>query len=257
MPNVVSSWKADLAKQNPKAAESLADPAEYPNLFPDLHAAYKAEKWSLDQRAKNAAVPASMYPELSSMPAVDLIGSIDSLLGEEANGGVDDLLSAPQQQPHEALQHEEEEEAEEEEEEEQQPAPQPTPQQQQQQQQQQLFEMDQNAQHKQLLEQQQQLQQQQEEEAEQEAAEEEAANAAPAPAPPQPTTPAPAAHAESTGGPPSQPPPAAPQTASQPPQASYQCDAFNGAEELGGAGVDAQEEDDWGFNDEDEEGKAD
>lgn len=35
-------------------------------------------------------------------------------------------------------------------------------------------------------------------------------------------------------------------------------DAFNGAEEFGGAGVDAQEEDDWGFNDEDEdEGKAD
>ena len=37
MPEVVTQWRADLAQQNPKAAESLADPAEYPNLFPNLH----------------------------------------------------------------------------------------------------------------------------------------------------------------------------------------------------------------------------
>ncbi len=37
-------WKTDLALQNPRAAESLANPAEYPNLFPDLEDALKAEK---------------------------------------------------------------------------------------------------------------------------------------------------------------------------------------------------------------------
>ena len=41
---VVALWRADLAKVNPKAAESLADPAKYPNLFPDLELAVAAEK---------------------------------------------------------------------------------------------------------------------------------------------------------------------------------------------------------------------
>jgi hypothetical protein len=29
-------WKRDLASVNPKAADALADPQEYPNLFPGL-----------------------------------------------------------------------------------------------------------------------------------------------------------------------------------------------------------------------------
>ncbi len=33
---VVRLWQKDLAKINPKAAESLANPEEYPNLFPNL-----------------------------------------------------------------------------------------------------------------------------------------------------------------------------------------------------------------------------
>lgn len=36
---VVKLWKQDLEKNNrPKVAESLADPENYPNLFPELHA---------------------------------------------------------------------------------------------------------------------------------------------------------------------------------------------------------------------------
>jgi coatomer subunit beta' len=34
-------WKADLKTINEKAAEALADPAKYPNLFPDLEWAIK------------------------------------------------------------------------------------------------------------------------------------------------------------------------------------------------------------------------
>ncbi len=41
---VVQLWRTDLAKINPKAAESLADPAQYANLFPDMDLALKAEQ---------------------------------------------------------------------------------------------------------------------------------------------------------------------------------------------------------------------
>ena len=40
MPPVVATWKEDLAKLNPRAAEALADPSEYPNLFPELQVSY-------------------------------------------------------------------------------------------------------------------------------------------------------------------------------------------------------------------------
>lgn len=40
---IVQLWKADLnGKQKSKVAESLADPANYPNLFPELSAAASA-----------------------------------------------------------------------------------------------------------------------------------------------------------------------------------------------------------------------
>ena len=35
---MVQLWQKDLARVNPKAAESLANPEEYPNLFPNLQA---------------------------------------------------------------------------------------------------------------------------------------------------------------------------------------------------------------------------
>lgn len=41
--NIVAIWKSDLNKVNPKAAESLADPAEYPNLFEDWQVALAVE----------------------------------------------------------------------------------------------------------------------------------------------------------------------------------------------------------------------
>ena len=41
---IVQLWKEDLAQTNKKAADSLADPTQYENLFPDLQEAIKAEK---------------------------------------------------------------------------------------------------------------------------------------------------------------------------------------------------------------------
>ena len=40
---VVRLWREDLARINPKAAESLADPEQYPNLFPGLDEALERE----------------------------------------------------------------------------------------------------------------------------------------------------------------------------------------------------------------------
>ena len=37
-------WKENLAQTNKKAADSLADPTQYDNLFPDLQQAIKAEE---------------------------------------------------------------------------------------------------------------------------------------------------------------------------------------------------------------------
>ena len=35
--SILELWKANLRQVNEKAAEALADPAKYPNLFPDLN----------------------------------------------------------------------------------------------------------------------------------------------------------------------------------------------------------------------------
>lgn len=44
---VVKLWREDLASINAKAAESLADPAQYPNLFPNLDLALHAEQYQV------------------------------------------------------------------------------------------------------------------------------------------------------------------------------------------------------------------
>ena len=40
----VKQWRVDLGKSNKKAADSLADPSEYENLFPEFQEALQAEK---------------------------------------------------------------------------------------------------------------------------------------------------------------------------------------------------------------------
>ncbi|AQK80378.1 Coatomer subunit beta'-3 [Zea mays] len=50
VPEIVAIWRNDLSKINPKAAESLADPSEYPNLFEDWQVALTVEKSVASQR---------------------------------------------------------------------------------------------------------------------------------------------------------------------------------------------------------------
>ena len=60
MSSVLELWKNDLKTINEKAAEALADPTKYPNLFPDLEWALKVE--SIFKSARHTTVPASSYP---------------------------------------------------------------------------------------------------------------------------------------------------------------------------------------------------
>jgi len=55
---LVKLWREDLQKVNAKAAESLADPMEYENLFPDLQWGLKAEERFNNNPKK---LPASLY----------------------------------------------------------------------------------------------------------------------------------------------------------------------------------------------------
>ena len=60
---VVELWREDLAKTNAKTAQSLADPTEYENLFPELKQALQAEQFL--KRERNTLLPAA---SLTSVP---------------------------------------------------------------------------------------------------------------------------------------------------------------------------------------------
>lgn len=65
---MVGLWREDLAKTNRKAAQSLADPMQYENLFPELKQALEAEEALKGERevlqpaANFTSVPVSVSP---------------------------------------------------------------------------------------------------------------------------------------------------------------------------------------------------
>lgn len=56
---VLPAWKADLAKTSAKAAERLADPAAYENLFPKHAESLEVEKFVAKERQQ--LKPASAF----------------------------------------------------------------------------------------------------------------------------------------------------------------------------------------------------
>ena len=60
MPRVVALWKEALGKLSEKAAQSLADPVAYENLFPDFRQSIEAEEYLKEERREH--VPAAAYP---------------------------------------------------------------------------------------------------------------------------------------------------------------------------------------------------
>ena len=59
---VVSVWQEDLAKTNPKAASALADPKDYPNLFPELEQSLGFETYVRENLASSN--PAASYKDV-------------------------------------------------------------------------------------------------------------------------------------------------------------------------------------------------
>lgn len=74
---IVKLWHNDLKKINQKAAESLADPEEYPNLFPDWQWALEAEARMKPLRERLA--PASEYVNYLGGSKVDFIDQLKAL----------------------------------------------------------------------------------------------------------------------------------------------------------------------------------
>ena len=60
---VVGLWKEKLSATNQKAAQSLADPAEYENLFPGLHETIQAEEALRSERSQ--LQPANTFPHIT------------------------------------------------------------------------------------------------------------------------------------------------------------------------------------------------
>lgn len=68
---VVALWRDDLKTVNRKAAEALADPGEYVNLFPNFDLALQAEKIAAARYA--SLRPASDFPMVEANPLRDPI----------------------------------------------------------------------------------------------------------------------------------------------------------------------------------------
>mmetsp|Transcript_24115 Transcript_24115/g.50480 ORF Transcript_24115/g.50480 Transcript_24115/m.50480 type:complete len:954 (+) Transcript_24115:79-2940(+) len=83
---IVSLWKKDLSKVSETAANSLADPASNPELFPDSDVALQVEKMFLAQReaTKATGISASDYPTAKDDLNLDLIALVKSQSGGAA-----------------------------------------------------------------------------------------------------------------------------------------------------------------------------
>ena len=86
---MVALWKESLAAQNPKAAESIADPLDYPNLFDGLELSLKAQEWLSSHPLHEA--PASVYPDHAADNDSDLLEHMRAL----AEGGGADAAAEP------------------------------------------------------------------------------------------------------------------------------------------------------------------
>ncbi len=62
VPRIVGLWKEALGKLSEKAAESLAEPGQYENLFPDFRESLEAEEFI--RREREELVPAGAYTHL-------------------------------------------------------------------------------------------------------------------------------------------------------------------------------------------------
>merc|ERR1719340_108756 len=86
---VLPQWKEQLAKVSEKAGQSLADPKEYTNLFPNFNKSLEAEQILGKERKRK--MPASMYKEI---PDNAERNPLDELTESHDIGDDDDLSDA-------------------------------------------------------------------------------------------------------------------------------------------------------------------
>jgi coatomer subunit beta' len=63
VPEIVKLWKEGLSKSNEKAAQALAEPTSYENLFPGFKESIKVEQYLKETRVDD--VSASEYPNVT------------------------------------------------------------------------------------------------------------------------------------------------------------------------------------------------
>ncbi|KAG6425941.1 hypothetical protein SASPL_110150 [Salvia splendens] len=88
---IVALWRKDLNKINQKAAESLADPEEYPNMFEDWQVALAVEAKAAETRGN--LPPAAEYMQHADRSTASLVEIFRTMQIEEdehlENGGLD------------------------------------------------------------------------------------------------------------------------------------------------------------------------
>uniref|UniRef100_A0A8C1TKX1 Coatomer subunit beta' n=1 Tax=Cyprinus carpio TaxID=7962 RepID=A0A8C1TKX1_CYPCA len=100
---VVKLWRESLSKVNQKAAESLADPTEYENLFPGLREAFVAEQY-LRETCLGKTRPATDYPLVTLKDAeeapedVGVLASVTAAVSAPVVAAVP-TVSHPESQP--------------------------------------------------------------------------------------------------------------------------------------------------------------
>ncbi|XP_075100485.1 coatomer subunit beta'-1 isoform X2 [Nicotiana tabacum] len=78
---IVAIWKKDLNKVNQKAAEALADPEEYPNLFEHWQIAHAVEARVAEERG--VYPPAADYGNFADRPATNLVEAFSNMRMDE------------------------------------------------------------------------------------------------------------------------------------------------------------------------------
>lgn len=98
MSSIVVKWKEDLSKVSERAAQALADPKDYPNLFNDLDVALAVEEFWMANRDQH--IPASNYPDAKEQMDLPLIDIFKAKLAKDAQAAAKpEPVAAPEVPP--------------------------------------------------------------------------------------------------------------------------------------------------------------
>ncbi|XP_071805728.1 coatomer subunit beta'-like [Asterias amurensis] len=89
---IVTSWKESLGKVNRKAAEALADPTQYENLFVGLKEAFTGEQYL---KTVKKTYPASAYPDVPSTSERNVLEEMEAALESGGFTGDQEVAEEP------------------------------------------------------------------------------------------------------------------------------------------------------------------